>query len=66
MKKLVAEYKVPKGKLVRVHLRINDNKIQNIKLTGDFFLHPEESIEHPPQEPASREDIESLRISMGK
>ena len=35
--------KVPGGKLVRA--RVNyDQKIKIVKITGDFFLHPEEAI----------------------
>ena len=40
-----AEYKVKGGKLIRVHLTIENGKIKHIKITGDFFLHPEEVIE---------------------
>ena len=33
-------------KLIRVLLKYDDeNKIQDIKITGDFFIHPEESLE---------------------
>ncbi|MEM2896340.1 MAG: lipoate protein ligase C-terminal domain-containing protein [Halobacteria archaeon] len=45
MNELKAEYKVPQGKLIRIKYRIDDGKISKIKITGDFFLHPEESIE---------------------
>ncbi len=38
-------YKVPEGKLLKVFLDFDENKINNIKLTGDFFLHPENGIE---------------------
>lgn len=40
-----AEYKVKGGKLIRVHLTIENGKIKHIKITGDFFLHPEDVIE---------------------
>lgn len=40
-----AEYKVLGGKLLRVHILSRDNIIKNIKITGDFFIHPEESID---------------------
>ena len=40
-----ATYKVEGGKMIRVSLKEKDNRIQKIKLTGDFFLHPEELIE---------------------
>jgi len=40
-----AEYKVEGGKLIKVQLTAADGKIRRIKITGDFFLHPEEVIE---------------------
>ena len=40
-----AEFKVPGGKLIRVTIECVHDKIQNIKITGDFFLHPEETIQ---------------------
>jgi lipoate-protein ligase A len=40
-----AEYKVVGGKLIKVQLTRRDDKIQRIKIMGDFFLHPEELIE---------------------
>ena len=40
-----AEYKVEGGKLVKVQLQKRGNAIGKIKITGDFFLHPEELIE---------------------
>ncbi|MBS7655085.1 hypothetical protein KEJ50_01060 [Candidatus Bathyarchaeota archaeon] len=39
------EYKVPGGKLIKVLTSIKNDVIEEIKITGDFFLHPEESIE---------------------
>jgi lipoate-protein ligase A len=38
------DYKVPNGKLVRLRARIDGNEIAEIKITGDFFLHPEDKI----------------------
>lgn len=38
-----AELKVPGGKLVKVQVDYNQ-KINGVKITGDFFLHPEEAI----------------------
>jgi len=38
-------FKVAGGKLVQVQLTPKDGKIQEIQITGDFFLHPEEMIE---------------------
>lgn len=37
-------YKVPEGKMVRVEMDY-DNKIINISISGDFFMHPEDGIE---------------------
>ena len=42
MKKSV--YKVPGGKLLKISLEPEDNRIKSIRIMGDFFLHPEESI----------------------
>lgn len=39
-----AEYKIPNGKLVVAEMEIKKDKISDVKLTGDFFMHPEESI----------------------
>lgn len=39
----VATEKVPGGKLLRIKVEYDD-KIKNIKITGDFFAHPEEGI----------------------
>ena len=40
-----AEYKVLGGKLIKVQLTTKGKLINKIKITGDFFLHPEELIE---------------------
>jgi lipoate-protein ligase A len=40
-----AQYKVEGGKLVKVQLRFEADKIKKVKITGDFFLHPEELID---------------------
>lgn len=40
-----ATYKVEGGKLIKVQLLERDGKIHEIKITGDFFLHPEDLIE---------------------
>jgi len=37
-------YKIPEGKLVKIELETVDDKINKIKITGDFFLYPEEII----------------------
>jgi len=38
-------YKIPNGKLLKVKIEHNDNKIKSIKITGDFFIYPEEAID---------------------
>ena len=41
-----SEYKVAGGKLLRVQLSEKDGRIRQVKITGDFFLHPETFIEN--------------------
>ena len=41
-----AMLKVPHGKLIRVNLEIVEGTIREIRFTGDFFLHPEDSLNH--------------------
>jgi hypothetical protein len=36
--------KIPGGKLVQMEITFSDH-IENVKLMGDFFLHPEETLE---------------------
>ena len=40
-------YKVPNGKLLKIVLEYNEknNLINSVRITGDFFAYPEESIE---------------------
>ncbi len=40
-----AEYKVTGGKLIKVDLATESGRIRRIKITGDFFLHPEDTID---------------------
>jgi len=39
-----ADYKAPRGKLVRIRLKEDQGQIRSVKITGDFFLIPEESL----------------------
>jgi lipoate-protein ligase A len=39
-----ADYKAPGGKLVRVRLKEVQGQIRSVRITGDFFLVPEESL----------------------
>jgi len=45
--KVQSIYKVPQGKLLKIFLEKDDknNTIKKINITGDFFAHPEESIQ---------------------
>jgi lipoate-protein ligase A len=38
------EEKIPNGKLVCIEVWEKDGLAERVKITGDFFLHPEESI----------------------
>ena len=40
-----SSYKIPSGKLVKVKLKTSSGKITEIRVLGDFFLHPEETIQ---------------------
>lgn len=37
-------YKIPEGKLLKLFLETENDKIVDIKITGDFFVYPEEKI----------------------
>ncbi|HBU06798.1 MAG TPA: hypothetical protein DEB09_01815 [Candidatus Magasanikbacteria bacterium] len=39
-----AIYKVPNGKLLKIFLEQETGKITTVKITGDFFIYPEEKI----------------------
>lgn len=38
------EYKTPGGKLVAVDFDVEDDALRDVRLTGDFFLYPEEAL----------------------
>ena len=38
-------FKPEGGKLMKIHFKSNDSTIIDFKLRGDFFIHPEESID---------------------
>ena len=40
-----ASYKIPGGKLVKAKVRIEADKITEIFILGDFFMHPEETLQ---------------------
>jgi lipoate-protein ligase A len=37
-------FKTPGGKLVQVDFDIEDERLRNVEVTGDFFLYPEEAL----------------------
>ena len=39
-----AQRKVPGGKLVRIDAVCEGHHLSNIRITGDFFVHPEEAL----------------------
>jgi lipoate---protein ligase len=41
---LSADYKAHGGKMIRVRLTEKDGRIETVKVSGDFFLVPEESL----------------------
>ncbi len=42
---MIISQKIPGGKLVTLDVEFDHHKIKKIKITGDFFLHPEDTIE---------------------
>jgi lipoate-protein ligase A len=38
------EYKVPRGKLVVVDFDVSDDTLRNVRVTGDFFLYPDDAL----------------------
>jgi len=39
------DYKVPGGKMIRLDIAIDDGTVTSIRITGDFFMYPEEAVE---------------------
>ncbi len=39
------EYKVPDGKLVVVDLEVDDDRLRDVSVSGDFFLEPDDALE---------------------
>lgn len=38
-------YKVPNGKLLKVTVEYEEEGIEKVRIKGDFFIHPEESLD---------------------
>lgn len=59
-------YKVENGKLLKVRLEAEQEKITRVKISGDFFMHPEEAIDALEKELEGTELEESkLREKIG-
>lgn len=43
MKKAI--YKVPNGKLLKISLEEKNGRLDRLRITGDFFLYPEEDLQ---------------------
>lgn len=41
----IADYKVQGGKMLRIKMNLEGKMIKSIAILGDFFLHPESTIE---------------------
>lgn len=39
------EYKTPGGKLVVADFAVEDDRLRRVRISGDFFLYPEEALE---------------------
>ncbi len=53
------DYKVPNGKLLRLEVDMKKDSIKSIKISGDFFVHPETAITQIEKmlEGKSRDDV---------
>ncbi len=38
-------HKVPNGKLLKVTVEFSDDTLKKVQIKGDFFIHPEESLD---------------------
>jgi lipoate-protein ligase A len=54
------EYKTPGGKLVVVDLDVQDGKLSNVMVSGDFFLYPDDAF------PALTEALEGLSVDLSE
>ncbi len=58
-----SERKVEGGKLLRIKVDVQENLIKNVSIEGDFFAHPENTIEQIEQELTNKEidsDLEKI------
>lgn len=52
-----ADYKIPRGKLVSAEITEDGARLVNVKIMGDFFMHPEEAIV------ALEGDLKGIRVA---
>lgn len=57
-------YKVPGGKMLKVRLQAEGSTITDVKIMGDFFLHPESAILEIERALTGVELIEAVLISV--
>lgn len=41
----IIDYKIPNGKMLKIKVSFEGELIKSIRIMGDFFLHPESTIE---------------------
>ena len=65
------EYKTPGGKLIAVDFEVEDGKLKDAMISGDFFLYPEEALadltaalEGLPVELSQSEIAERVRMAL--
>ena len=44
MKEFYAVEKTPGGKMVGITASVSNDSLSNVKITGDFFMHPEDAL----------------------
>lgn len=60
-------FKVPNGKLLKVTLVIDGERIDKVQIRGDFFMHPEESLDELETALKGREyNIKDISDTVGK
>jgi lipoate---protein ligase len=66
------EYKTPGGKLVIVDFTVEDHRLRDVMVSGDFFLYPEEALatidaalEGMEQSLSQDEYAERIRLQLG-
>jgi len=61
MSLMIVEHKA-KGGLIRLDIKIENSKIRNIKITGDFFIYPEDSVFDLEKKLKGKTEKESIKI----